>query len=228
MMPYIMRFNEHTSADFNVILYDYEKYSGGESHRESTAVAGRLGEIVSEPSYKSNLIVEVTFSIFKKFKPKIDKIKEWLSGKGRLSFSDEPEYFYKVLAIDYGSIEREMRRFGKLTVKFTCVPFKFRNDGQMPYSDIRQNPYSESRPIYVITGEGMCTLTVNGKTMTANIGQNITINTELMCAYREDGEIQNTAVTGDYENLYLVPGDNEISVTDGFNLEIIPNWGYNV
>ena len=70
----------------------------------------------------------------------------------------------------------------------------------------------------------MCTLTENEKSMTANIGQNITINTDVMLAYREDGTLQNTSVTGDYENLYLAEGDNTISVTDGFKLTVIPNW----
>ena len=60
--------------------------------------------------------------------------------------------------------------------------------------------------------------------MTANVGQNLTIDTDLMIAYRQDGTMQNTAVTGDYENLYLLPGDNVISITDGFDLKIIPNW----
>ena len=74
----------------------------------------------------------------------------------------------------------------------------------------------------------MCTLTVNGNEMTANVGQNLTIDTDLMIAYRQDGTLQNTAVTGDYEDLYLVPGDNVISITSGFDLKIIPNWGYEI
>ena len=74
----------------------------------------------------------------------------------------------------------------------------------------------------------MCTLMVNGNEMTANVGQNLTIDTDLMMAYRQDGTLQNTAVTGDYEDLYLVPGDNVINITSGFDLKIIPNWGYEI
>lgn len=57
----------------------------------------------------------------------------------------------------------------------------------------------------------MCTLTVNGNTMTANVGQNLTIDTDRMIAYRSDGTLNNTQVTGNYEDMYLLNGENEIS-----------------
>ena len=69
---------------------------------------------------------------------------------------------------------------------------------------------------------------MNGNAMSANIGQNLTIDTERMMAYRSNGELQNTSVTGDYENMYLKDGENEITITDGFDMEIVPNWGYDV
>lgn len=87
------------------------------------------------------------------------------------------------------------------------------------------NPWSESHPIFKISGEGVCKITVNGKEVSANVGQNLLINTNLMQAYREDGALNNTAITGDYENLYLQEGLNEISVSSGFAAEVIPKWG---
>ena len=60
--------------------------------------------------------------------------------------------------------------------------------------------------------------------MTANVGQNLTIDTDLMIAYRQDGTLQNTAITGDYEDLYLLPGENVINITSGFNLSVSPKW----
>ena len=111
-------------------------------------------------------------------------------------------------------------------MKFICSPFEYIAEGKEFRSpkDVYFNPYDLSHPEYKITGEGICTLTVNGKTMKANIGQNLTINTDLMLAYREDGSIMNTSVTGDYEDLYLKPGENSISVSSGFSLTVKPNW----
>lgn len=90
--------------------------------------------------------------------------------------------------------------------------------------EIQYNPYDICHPIYKITGNGICTLTVNGKAMKATVGQNLTIDTERMIAYRKDGTMMNTSVSGDYEDLYLKPGENEISITQGFTLTVIPNW----
>ena len=60
--------------------------------------------------------------------------------------------------------------------------------------------------------------------MHANVGQNLTIDTDRMIAFREDGTVNNIAVSGDYEDLYLKEGDNQISITSGFALKVIPNW----
>ena len=79
-------------------------------------------------------------------------------------------------------------------------------------------------PIYKISGNGTCILTVNGKNMSATVGQNLTIDTDLMIAYRTDGDINNIAVTGNYEDLWLQEGENTISITSGYDLSIIPNW----
>lgn len=70
----------------------------------------------------------------------------------------------------------------------------------------------------------MCTIEVNGKMVTANVGQNMIIDTERMVAYREDGSLQNTKMTGDYEDLYFRNGEIEVAVSVGFDLRIIPNW----
>ena len=72
----------------------------------------------------------------------------------------------------------------------------------------------------------MCSSYLNGKSMTANVGQNMTIDTRLMVSYRKDGAMMNTAVSGDYSDLWVVHGSNTISITEGFLLEIRPRWGY--
>lgn len=89
--------------------------------------------------------------------------------------------------------------------------------------DVLWNQYLTCHPTYKITAEGMCTLTVNGNTMTANVGQNLTIDTDRMIAYRSDGTLNNTQVKGNYEDMYLLNGENEISFSGG-ELKVIPNW----
>lgn len=134
--------------------------------------------------------------------------------------------FYKVKNVRIEEITRTSLTVGKFTTVFTCDAYEYLRSGmyERTAEDVKYNPYSTAKPVYKITGNGSCTLTVNGKTMKATVGQNLTIDTERMLAYREDGTMMNTSVTGDYEDLYLQPGENEISITSGFGLSIIPNW----
>ncbi len=224
-----IRYNGDTGEKYGVSLYDYPEFSGGERKYDVFAATGRLGEVIGLDNYTSNLKISCTLSLLSQhFWSDIRKLKRWLTGTGELAFTDDLEVFYKVKKIDYGNIDRELKNYGRFTVIFTCIPYEFTVDGQNAVSKVPYNSYCESRPTYKIIGEGLCTLTVNGKTMTANVGQNLTIDTELMLAYRQDGKQQNTSVAGNYEDLYLKPGNNDISITNNFQLSIIPNWGYEV
>ena len=60
--------------------------------------------------------------------------------------------------------------------------------------------------------------------MTVNVGQNLVIDTDRQLAYRQDGTLRNTDVSGDYEKMHLIAGTNDIEITKGFDLKIIPNW----
>lgn len=225
----IMEYRGENSLNYGTFFYDYPEFSGGQKNYDAVAVSGRMGEVVGDDLYKSNLKISCNFSILHKaFMPNVRELKKWLSGSGTLRFSDSSEVFYKVQKIDYESIERELQHYGRFKVIFTCTPYEYTDDGQIPVDSVEFNPYSESRPIYKISGNGSCTLTVNGKSIKATVVEELTIDTEKMMVYRDDGTIQNTAVSGAYEDLYLLPGENQISLTKGFQLSIIPNWGYEV
>lgn len=226
---YDMEYNGSTLRDYALVLYDYPKFSGAQKNYDIFAVQGMVGQLVGTTNYVSNLTISCTFTVIGSvWMDRIREIKKWLSGSGRLIFSEFPGTFFKVWKVDYGNIERELRTIGRFSVSFVCTPFEFLESGQYPVLPT-PNLYNEgsiARPIYQITGNGDCTLTVNGNTMTAVVGQNLTIDTERMQAYRIDGTMQNTAVSGNYEDLYLVPGENTISITNGFSLFVVPQWGY--
>ncbi len=115
---------------------------------------------------------------------------------------------------------------GNLTVSFTCEPYTYLRNGKvkMKSEEAEQNPYLLCKPVYYVQGEGLCVINVNGKDMEANVSGNLIIDTERMLAYREDGTLGNTKITGEYEDLYLKPGRNRISVSPGFTMRVKPNW----
>lgn len=231
MRKYEMQYKEKISSDFGLVLYDCAKISEAKRHYDIIAVSGRFGELVSQENYRSNITIECYLAVLNGHTTQqVRNLKEWLSGTGNLQFSDSPETFYKVLKISYVDLERKIRQYGRFTVSFLCKPVEYLLNGKGLYSieQLELNPYPLSFPIYKIKGNGKCTLNVNGNIMTANVSQNLIIDTDLLQAYKDDGTLQNTSVTGDYESLRLIKGKNSIKISDGFDLKAIPNWGYDI
>ena len=67
---------------------------------------------------------------------------------------------------------------------------------------------------------------MNGKHISVNVGQNLIIDTDRKISYRENGILNNVALSGDYEDLYFVEGNNTVEIVNGNNFEITiqPNW----
>lgn len=231
---YDISFNDVRASSIGILPVRRPSVPAPEPRFEEITIPGRDGSLISFDGVNGEIIYNsITISVEFNFWAKpyrwaevFRAAKKWIKGSGSLILGDDTSFFYKVLSCKISDSERTSLRIGTFTAEFLCDPYLYVKDGQreMGIADVLYNPYALSKPIYLITGEGMCTLTVNGKTMTANVGQNITINTDLMLAYRQDGTMQNTAVTGDYENLYLLLGDNTITITSGFDLNVIPNW----
>ena len=154
------------------------------------------------------------------------KAKKWLSGNGELWFSDDHDVYFKVLYCKVTDTERTSRRIGNFTAEFICEPYTYYKSGknEIELEHVIYNPGVTCEPTYRITGEGLCTLTVNGYEFTANVGQEIIIDSNKMISYKADGQSVNTDVTGDYSKLWLESGDNALAVTDGFEAHITPEW----
>ena len=174
-------------------------------------------EVVIEFNYLTN--DQNFYTMFRTFKKLIYSAKT-------LIFSDDAENYHRIKKVEIGTNERITKKLGRFDVTFIMDPYTYRVDGAQQYNinQVLYNSYDESLPLYYITGEGLCTLTVNGNEVTLNVGQNVYIDTSLEIAYRTDGESQSTMFTADYSSLRLLPGNNTITVTEGFNLKITPNW----
>ena len=219
-------YNNQSGASFGVFLYDYPAFSGGAKNYTTTSVPGRRGQLVSRDRYQENVQIDCTFSILSKNIPaSVRVIRKWLSGTGTLVINEEPDIFYKVRKIVPGDFEREIRRYGRFSTAFICDPYAYTFDGQDEMKTVTYNPYDLCHPTYKIAGNGRATITVNEKSVTVIVGGEITIDTDLMLAYKNDTPM-NTSITGDYEDLYLPKGDIDMSISSGFSMSVIPNWGY--
>ena len=226
---YDLQFNQNTGRDFGIIMYDYPEIEQAKHNYTTYSIPGRDGELISSEDYRSNITVKCTFSVLsKRLMPKIREIKRWLSGTGRLKFTDTADAFYEVVKVEHDSIERELRNYGKFSTIFTCYPYEFTIEGQYPRKseELWHNGYDECMPLYEIRGNGECVLTVNEKNVSATVHGNLTIDSRLMLSYMAENVLMNTSVTGKYEDLWLPHGDCSISITKGFDLKITPRWGW--
>ena len=101
--------------------------------------------------------------------------KKWLSKRGGLlRLGCDPEHYYKILKVKVDDGKRITERVGNFTATFLTkdgLRYLESGLGEMSASDVVDNPYEIAYPIYKITGEGECTLAVNGGKMVANVGQ---------------------------------------------------------
>lgn len=226
-----MELNEVTSDSIGLLVKERPAPPAPEPDHDAIKLPGRDGALYRRKDTVPDIPVTFTFG----FKAKKDLwmeqyriVKDWLYDGicSRLVLSDDPEYFYQVKNFKIKSTDRFIRTMGQISVEFICSGYQYLLEGttEMDIDRVLYNRYYLSHPVYKITGEGVCTLTVNGKTMVANVGQNLTIDTERKLSYRLDNTIMNTSVTGNYDDLYLLKGKNSITITNGFELKIIPNW----
>lgn len=228
---YVIVRNGTTNLEAGVMVEERPSIPAAEYKYDTIDIPGRDGELYEKDSAVKDIEIKISF-IFKctpeKWQYVFRKARQWLSSNkdNRLILSDMPDYFYKVKHTKIENSEREVKQIGQFSATFVCEGYQYLKKGAETYKvdEVLYNPYSVAHPIYKIKGNGKCTLIVNQKEFTAEVGQNVTIDTDLMISYREDGRIMNTSVTGDYQDLYLCEEENTIEISENFNLEVIPNW----
>lgn len=218
------------SSDLHIFFEKYPAIKMGQEEFQKKTIPGR-GNVSIKTGTLSDTEIDMTLDVNvlgyqdKRLEAYL-KAREFLETCKRVTFCDNPDYFYKVKYAKLEKVTQYIEEAGDFGATFVCEPGIFLKSGVYEYEkeEVLYNPYSICKPTYIITGEGQCTLNVNGKTMAATVGQNLTINTDLMISYRVDGTMQNTAVSGQYDDLYLQHGKNTIYITSGFGLKVIPNW----
>lgn len=203
-----------------------------EQEYDEIKVPGRDGNLYRKKGTLKDIPIEITYNFLS------DDPEDWAEdfrsikrhflkeSTGMLMLSDDPGYYYKVKKIEIGTNERLAKRIGKFQVTFTCEGYMYLTEGAETrnLSDTLYNAFEECEPVYEIAGDGVCTLTVNGTEVTANIGGKLVIDTGLKLCYTALKETANRRLTGYYEDLYLKEGENTFSVSPGFTVKIKPNW----
>lgn len=226
MDKYFILYNNETNLDVNLLIVDRPPKPAPEMEYEEVKVPGGK-TLYKEKGYK-DIEITIPFNFLSKNSFDWDKdfrrVKKWLLSKGndKLKFADDSEVYYKVNKVTIDTPERVVKKLGRFDVIFTCEPYVYIDDEEIELNTVLYNDYLVSKPIYRVVGEGELTLTINNKSIKANVGQELIIDTNKGLCYRE-GIVNNVALDGKYEDMYLLEGENTFSWNNGFEIYITSN-----
>ena len=229
---YHIFYNNESNLDYKCSIIRRPNIPTPVKDIEAIKIEGRDGELHKDKGTYGDIPISFDFNFVcepNEFTDKLRKIRKWLFGKEdmKLIMSDDPEFYYKVKKVTMGDVTRSLKRKGQFNVTFKVEAYSYRSDGLIEKTlsgTALYNPYEPTYPTYRIMGNGECTLSVNGKNITATVEDELTILSEAELCYDEGKNIVNSSIAGEYDDLILQSGDNEIIVSEGFELIIIPNW----
>ena len=169
----------------------------------------------------------------------LDYIIAWLTGSGRVTFSNEPTKYYIGTILDQIEFVKT-GRFLTALIPFECQPYKYLRD-ETALTFTTAGTYKvynagtvTSMPLITIYATGEVEFTVNGYEYAVNLNQyypNCQIDSEMMNAYTNlygDWQIKNVLFEegknyGAPPYPLLNPGENTIAITGTFtSFEILP------
>ena len=182
---------------------------------KETVIDGVDGSIIEELGYES---YDKTIAIGLTVGADVDKIIEFFTGNGEITFSNEPDKYYIARLIRGIDLAR-LLRYRVATVTFRVQPFKYnrvevaRQATSERTSIIVENLGNHTaKPIITIKGSGTVSLSLNGNaicTYTFPTGENtVVLDSEKQDAYL-NGTLKNRNMSGDFP--IFTKGNNTLS-----------------
>lgn len=216
MIPYVV-INGVTSKTINGLLISNLPAISKPMIRTNTeTIDGRDGDITTTLGYNA---YDKTFDIGLHGEYNVDDVIKYFDSCGEVIFSNEPDKYYR-FAI-YNQIDfTKLLRFKKASITMHVQPFKYdANEAERTFAtgtfSVRNIGNIYSKPVLTITGTGAVTVTLNNTqilTLALGTGKTIIIDAEQMNAYDTSGNYLNRSVTGNYDDLRLNVGINNIVI----------------
>lgn len=227
-MSYIIWKNKHSDAVQGLLISKLPPITSPQIKVNITEIDGVDGDIIEKIGYKSYSKV-LNIALTRNYD--IDKIIEYFSGDGNLTFSNEKDKYYKASIlddIDYNSL----LNFKTANIKFHVQPFKFKLNEEKVILDVSNQKQlnvvnlgnMESNPIIEIQGSGNIELSLNNISFCSlelSDNENIIIDSEKQDAYF-DNILLNNKMLGIFPK--LKSGENVISWSGNISkISIFPN-----
>ena len=222
IQPYIILNNIDSRTISGLLISSLAPISKPQVRTQVETIDGRSGDIVTPLGYSA---YDKVITIGLTYNYDIDAIIDYFNSSGVVVFSNEPDKYYQYAIYEQIDFEK-LIRFKKAEVTLHVQPFKFSLLEQPQTFNISESPASLSiynagniyaRPIITITATGDVTFALNGSDILViefgETAQTIIINCEELNAYDEQNILLNRLITGNYDNIKLNKGSNEIGLT---------------
>ena len=236
IQPYIILNNIDSRTISGLLISSLAPISKPQVRTQVETIDGRSGDIVTPLGYSA---YDKVITIGLTYNYDIDAIIDYFNSSGVVVFSNEPDKYYQYAIYEQIDFEK-LIRFKTAEVVLHVQPFKFSLLEQPQTFNISESPASLSiynagniyaRPIITITATGDVTFALNGSDILViefgETAQTIIINCEELNAYDEQNILLNRLITGNYDNIKLNKGSNEISLSGdvtAFTIEKYSRW----
>lgn len=207
---YFLIFNNLNSKfDLKLSIVKRPNIPSPSKNKIAKEIPGRDGSVYENMGGYKDIVIPIEFNFIEKnnLKERFRQIKLWINEiqDNKLIFSDDPEWFYKVVDVKLnGDFETILRRKGKFRIDFTCRGYLYNLDADeflnINNNDNLYNYYMESLPLIFIKGNGEVKVSINNRKFTVPIQDYIYIDSELELVYRDLDNPFNLG-TGKYPNL---------------------------
>lgn len=214
-------YNGVTNTEVGAELVDIDIPSRAGQQAETLTIPGRVSPLLRIYPQRDAYSITVTLRIL--YKEDLSTVYNWLSGSGKLVFSDTPDRYYNVSACAGISSKRigAANTIREVKIKLTCAPFAYAiaNDPVELTSSPAQiqtigTMYSE--PIIELTGTGDVTLTVNGVTLEIkDVSGTVFIDVHTCQVYKLEYGAKTSilsSTTGWIEQMVLVPDTEAVNI----------------
>lgn len=162
----------------------------------------------------------------------VDAFEAFLNSKKgytRLEDNFEPDIYRLAYYSGGDAFSNEMTQYGRASLRFTCRPERFLKSGETPVSVTNgatlTNPtrFASKPIIHIEASNETISVSIGGKTITAEVTDYINIDCERMNAYRLPVENKNDKISGSFPT--IPSGSNTIGITGTYTkVEITPQW----
>ncbi len=234
MRNYII-LNGQSSTNINgLLIQELAPITKPQQRTQVETIDGRAGDIVMPLGFAA-YDKKVSIGLYGDFD--VDEVIEFFNSEGQVTFSNEPDKYYKYQILAQIDFER-LVRFRTANVTFHVQPFKYSTEQSVrdftPSAGVQSisvvnkgNIYA--KPAVTVYGTGTVNLSLNGtQILVIDLGDtanNITIDADALEAYTNTtANLANRSVDGDYDNLKLKIGTNTISWSGNVTKITIANY----